>query len=561
MAELFGTSLVDVPHGTPLVFSHRACPGPLRVYGANAIQWAYQLITRSQQTYGGEVVQILGAYVAPMQIVGNTRSKTEYEAIRRWFLTYMTAAGLDRRDQEPILFTYAERGWSFNIQVTELPWSIAMDSIADEWGITAEIVADNTSNPLATVSMSPYTLPSDFINEFGDIGFTPATESTFDGATLGENFNRLLASWVTGEYDTFGFQSSADPTFNFESETGDFYTNAFGTEYIVPPADTGGSGITYDGGEPSTKLQYVALIASVFEAAGIPPVLGVAISYVETGGAIDPDARQPNGDYAVGLFQTFPAGAGGGQSHVRELRLAHQDREGKVTDHYPASAQIQDAAGWIGAAKNGRDAKESDTQTLANWAQDAQRAGVAYNSGYGLEKFTKGVKEARKLLAAAKKAGANSGTATGVRAKIVEYAYKGIEQAPTTYSQGGSRLQIPEEKGKMWQTDCSGWCTALYYWATDGDQKFNPNGPNQAWRGGGYTGTMFRSSNGKTVSAKDIQPGDLIIYGPGGANHVNVYLGGGKMAGFGRSGGPFLYDFPSGNSGWSGPVTYRSFLP
>ncbi len=69
------------------------------------------------------------------------------------------------------------------------------------------------------------------------------------------------------------------------------------------------------------------------------------------------------------------------------------------------------------------------------------------------------------------------------------------------------------------RSDCSQWVTAIYRSAGLPD----PNGKNYA---GGYTGTL--SSHGKHISRRQLKPGDLVLYGPGTHEHVELYVGPGE---------------------------------
>jgi len=42
-----------------------------------------------------------------------------------------------------------------------------------------------------------------------------------------------------------------------------------------------------------------------------------------------------------------------------------------------------------------------------------------------------------------------------------------------------------------------------------------------------YSGAQYASTT--HISMADIQPGDLLFYGPGGSDHVAMYVGGGSM--------------------------------
>ncbi|MEP6625266.1 MAG: NlpC/P60 family protein, partial [Acidimicrobiia bacterium] len=53
-----------------------------------------------------------------------------------------------------------------------------------------------------------------------------------------------------------------------------------------------------------------------------------------------------------------------------------------------------------------------------------------------------------------------------------------------------------------------------------------------AWQRGGvslahYSGAQYQET--MRIGAGDLQPGDLVFYGPGGSNHVEIYIGGGMV--------------------------------
>jgi cell wall-associated NlpC family hydrolase len=62
--------------------------------------------------------------------------------------------------------------------------------------------------------------------------------------------------------------------------------------------------------------------------------------------------------------------------------------------------------------------------------------------------------------------------------------------------------------------DCSGFTKYVYKQATG---KTLPH----------YSGSQLRTA--KRVSLKHLKPGDLMFYGPGGSQHVSMYIGKGKM--------------------------------
>lgn len=72
-----------------------------------------------------------------------------------------------------------------------------------------------------------------------------------------------------------------------------------------------------------------------------------------------------------------------------------------------------------------------------------------------------------------------------------------------------------------------------YRYATSGPDSFDCSGLTAAaWSRGGvslahYSGAQYQQTI--RIAAGDLQPGDLIFYGPGGSNHVEIYIGGGMV--------------------------------
>lgn len=119
--------------------------------GANMITWGYGLNTVTYPTYGGEVVQILSAYLTDMSIGGDVQSYYHMEDIYIWFLVYMniatqgpTAAGQPGKssfNEEPITMFYPHRQWSFSIRPKSLPGlHMGIDVVAPTWQMTAAVI-------------------------------------------------------------------------------------------------------------------------------------------------------------------------------------------------------------------------------------------------------------------------------------------------------------------------------------------------------------------------------------------------------------------------------------
>ncbi|MEU1162149.1 hypothetical protein ABZ372_16025 [Streptomyces sp. NPDC005921] len=65
-------------------------------------------------------------------------------------------------------------------------------------------------------------------------------------------------------------------------------------------------------------------------------------------------------------------------------------------------------------------------------------------------------------------------------------------------------------------TDCSGFATLMAKWSGAGD----PNG--SGFDGQGFTGTML--DHCEHITAAETQPGDFVVFGPGGGEHVVILI-------------------------------------
>jgi cell wall-associated NlpC family hydrolase len=72
-----------------------------------------------------------------------------------------------------------------------------------------------------------------------------------------------------------------------------------------------------------------------------------------------------------------------------------------------------------------------------------------------------------------------------------------------------------------------------YVYATSGPDTYDCSGLTAAsWARGGvslahYSGAQYQET--MRIGPNDLQPGDLVFYGPGGSNHVEIYIGGGMV--------------------------------
>jgi peptidoglycan hydrolase-like protein with peptidoglycan-binding domain len=144
----------------------------------------------------------------------------------------------------------------------------------------------------------------------------------------------------------------------------------------------------------------------------------------------------------------------------------------------------------------------------------------------------------------------------GLREEVVKWATWGVTNHRSfNYSEGVQRMEaINEKPGTLPVTaDCSAFVTLCYKWAGAPD----PNGLN--YNGEGYTGTLL--SHGEHIPLSEVQPGDVIVYGPGTGWHTAIVVKAGPdpmTVSHGQQGDPsFVRVSRDGRT----PQTYLRFLP
>ena len=118
-----------------------------------------------------------------------------------------------------------------------------------------------------------------------------------------------------------------------------------------------------------------------------------------------------------------------------------------------------------------------------------------------------------------------------VRSQIVKWAYWGAAHEPSIHYR--EIRPMPLTAALPMTTDCSGFITLCYKLAGAPD----PNG--LGYSGAGYTGTLL--SHGQHIPLAFVQPGDVVVYGPGTGWHTALIVKAGSdplTVSHGREGGP-----------------------
>lgn len=215
-----------------LIFSHPKMKNSLGIHvNPNQIEWGYGLNVANFSTYGGEVIQILSAYIDDMTIQGNVNTYRQMENIYTWFITYMqiatTGIGHGRFNVQPVTMTYATRGWVFQIYPTGLPgFTYGRDVVAPEWSLQASVVDpdQNLLNDIISTARVEAINSQEGVELFGratgNIGFEindPFSDPLGDTAKnqkellegkaprggynqLADSYNKLLPAYLEGNF-------------------------------------------------------------------------------------------------------------------------------------------------------------------------------------------------------------------------------------------------------------------------------------------------------------------------------------------------------------------------
>lgn len=158
-------------------------PNSIRLpLGVGSVSWEYTLNTSVQDTYGGQVVQILGVSITNLIITGNFggfdpqwgidvrkdprhgdfdwvstgRYANGLQQMADWFRQYFeltTQGGENKRgsfqryNEVAMKFNFPGRGWSFYLRPTSFPSiKMANDNISPEWRVQADFVEEAESD-------------------------------------------------------------------------------------------------------------------------------------------------------------------------------------------------------------------------------------------------------------------------------------------------------------------------------------------------------------------------------------------------------------------------------
>jgi murein DD-endopeptidase MepM/ murein hydrolase activator NlpD len=381
--------------------------------GMDGVSWDYNLVTQKQQTYAGEVIQILSANIGQLRIKGTVRDYVELDTIYAWFKEYMFNLRQENVSsmQQPVMVSYPHRGWRWEVYIVDAPgYHLGRQVVAPEWEVICEffhpedrdLISRETRNQFTETLHTNSAVPREILRNYNGIYSSPTptmgegvSSGLIDNVTreemasvLGENFQNMIGAWNTGDFGRFAFDVTGTDkrTQNIFKTSEEYYESIFGTNVIAnlkassgnanPTGTSGTFTANWPGDAAPTDIKAMWLATKGREA-GLPDELLVMASLVETGGRLNSGQSVRFGDRdSVGLFQIrigihTPASIGDSAS---EAHWSSWDQVKKAEYWEIAENSVK----WFIKNANGVRPRPTEPFTAANlgkWCQDTERSG------------------------------------------------------------------------------------------------------------------------------------------------------------------------------------------
>lgn len=536
--------------------------------GMDGVSWDYNLNTQKQQTYGGEVIQILSANIGQLTIKGTCRDYTELDAIYAWFKEYMFNLRQEHvsSKQRPVTVSYPHRGWKWEVYIVDAPgYHLGRQVVAPEWQVVCEffhpedrdLLSAETRNEFTEVLHTNTAVPKEILHNYNGIYSSPfptmgegANQSgIIDTVTreemasvLGDNFQNMIGAWNTGDFGRFAFDVTGTDkrTQNIFKSSEDYYKSIYGTNVIANLTKAATSGTTPAGtpgaftanwpGDSAPDVDRANWLGAKGREAGLPDELLVMAALTEGSMRSGQSVRFSDAD-SVGLFQIRIG-----------IHSPSEIGDSAAQAHWSSWTNIQKAEYWEIADNSvkwfvkGALAKKSnypapyDKHKLGQWCQAVEISAFP-------DRYEANYDKARTLLAhlneyiASQSTSTATGPSGGTRDQIVSAAQLVYDnRSHVIYSERGDRWEgiTNHLKPPLYpvHSDCSSyvsWC----YWVVIGGGPDILNGSN--WSGG-FTGSQ--TNHGRKISIAQLKPADLVFYGASGGSgisHVAMYAGNGKV--------------------------------
>lgn len=248
--------------------------------GIDDAAWSYNLNTQSFPTYGGEVVQILSIYIDDLTLQGTCSTYRQIEAIYSYFAGYIQIATQGKTatgnigtsttgvayNLSPVVFSYPERQWSFQIYPKSVPgFHYGQQVVAPTWQLTAFVIDDSPDLNLIKDGLKALAakqlVDGNQFSLLGEISPTSGNPDTdpFETYTSGisqqqsviakyaDYFNSLIPAYMKGDFSALIAGIGSKPSFGSTVPA-----NNSGSTVTVPNTATTGSG----GGTVNTNMSW-----------------------------------------------------------------------------------------------------------------------------------------------------------------------------------------------------------------------------------------------------------------------------------------------------------------
>lgn len=210
--------------------------------GLDAVNWTYELNVANFPTYAGEVIQILGAFIGPMNITGTVQTYQDLENIYRFFSNYIQIAsqgvgndpqvGSTSYNQKPVQMTYGARGWQFAVMPTSAAqFRYGREVVAPQWVVQCHVVdhsgdahsledmtvehvlnEDSTGGKFDLVGEIGFTVDNPFSSPYPGVKYDPnLTGKAYD--QMADFYNKLIPTYLQGDFETITSGFGSKPAF------------------------------------------------------------------------------------------------------------------------------------------------------------------------------------------------------------------------------------------------------------------------------------------------------------------------------------------------------------
>lgn len=174
----------------------------------NECTWNYSLITKTDQTYGGRVVQILGTRIDDLTIKVDCGLGGWPYLVK--VVTFMRDLMVAQRNGQTAVFEYSTRGWKLKVYAANFPFQDQFTATTRELTLNFKVQEDISgiiSSSTISAALQTYTNGIGWErNQYNDFFYAPNSDQglignneTFSGAPL-----KLVDGYVTQAMDLGG---------------------------------------------------------------------------------------------------------------------------------------------------------------------------------------------------------------------------------------------------------------------------------------------------------------------------------------------------------------------